>query len=43
MGLVIKVALSALDKHSQGGRSVNRHNECKIATAVEEAELRALY
>lgn len=43
MGLEMKATLFALDKPSQGGRPVNRHNECKIATAVVEAELRALY
>lgn len=43
MGLEMKSTLSALDKPSQGGRSVNRHNGSKIATAVVEAELRAAY
>lgn len=43
MGLEMKSTLSALNKPSQGGRPVNRHNESKIATAVVEAELRAMY
>lgn len=43
MGLKRKATLSALDKPSQGGGPVNRHNKCRIATAVVEAELRALY
>lgn len=43
MGLGMKSTLSALDKPSQGGRPVSRHNGSKIATAVVEAELRAVY